>query len=175
GSWPQVVPVVVDALHQIMEARIKLYETGIPPGAASDANAIYFLTSSNVWNLKGADAAKQQAQRFRTVQLMSDLMGSIKQRLAAANPVQRDEMYEALKRVASGFSVISEELAKDENVKKLYQMTKTTDPNVVIGMCDSVFAAVKKIPEFSKITPPAPLSAIPAATTGEASPPTTAP
>src|SRR5262249_54451656 len=114
--------------------------------------------------------------RLRTVQLMSDLMGSVSQRLPAASPGQKDEMYDVLRRLASGFSVINDELAKDQNVTQLYKITKNAGVDAVSALCEAVLQAVKKVPEFSKVNQPRTLSAIaPSATTGETTSPTTAP
>jgi hypothetical protein len=170
AQWAVAVPVVADAIVEIMLERIKLFDRGVPMWSAAEGTAIHFLTRSDIWRAKlPADAA--QKLHLRTVQATSDLIGVAGQRVQAAGN-ERGELYNMLKTGAAGLLVNDEKLKADDTLKKLHGITNTTPNQVVIPLCQQVYPVLKAVPEFKDLKPPPQLSEAPPtpATTGSSGP-----
>lgn len=173
ASWNLVVPIVVEAIHGIIEQRLKLYDNGVAPGASSESAATNFLISTPIWGLKG-NAQQNEAQRkqqLRTVQLMSNLISAAGQRAGSASSGDKTELYDLIKKAVGGLIVVlPPEFANDENIKKLRGIGNSTPPADVATLVDAVYPLLKKVKQFESLTPPPRLSTVapPATTTSSA-------
>ena len=136
-----MIKVVIPTMQDLLEARIALYQTGIPDQPAVDTLATNFLVDGSV--------APQYTpeQRARTIQLIVELMGAGSSRAATLNNRdEKDSIIQALKLVARAITVVAEKPAVQSAASPIARMDASMDGEMIKKLCnDLINVAVKEL------------------------------
>jgi hypothetical protein len=155
SSWKIVVPVVINTTLDIVEERLKLYSNGIPAWPGVEKEGISHLVSTGIYQTP-LEPAMQKKLHERTVQVISNLIGIVSQRLQAAG-ANRQELNGLLKNAASSLLVIPS-LKENDTIKKLYAISTNAPADEVIAKAQAIYPVLKQVEEFKALTPPPALS-----------------
>ena len=156
NALPNVLSATVPAIHEVLASRIAQYQSGIPEEPLAEGIATIHLTSQAIWN------AQPPARQYRTIQLISDLIGVVAQQISSADSDKRQDLITVIRNACKAIQVAgrygtppNQALADAGSVN----LTSASTPETVVLEVDRVFKALRAIPAYKALTPPPTVSA----------------
>jgi len=157
---PQMIKAVVPVMQDLLSARSKQYERGIPDNPVADTIATTFLVDRDVW------AQQTEQQRTRTAQLVVDLIG-----MAGARTVdldsdrgRKDSLIQALRSLSSAVVVIAGNINKqslESAAQPLRRVDSSMPGETIRQMCDELIVqAIADIPGVKRPSSLQPMASV---------------
>lgn len=134
---PAMVKAVIPTIQDLLEARIALYQTGMPEAPLVDALGTNFLTDIAVLPQHTPE------QRQRSIQLIVELLAAGSGRAASleGNRDAKASIIDALKLVARGMTLVGDKPAVQSAASPIARMDASMDGPTITKMCNELINA----------------------------------
>ncbi|MEA2708181.1 MAG: hypothetical protein QOF78_782 [Phycisphaerales bacterium] len=147
---PAQVGTIAPYVLNLLQARIPLYQKGVPPAPGADATGTRFLTDPKTWPTLGT-------QQFAAVQAISDLVALAAKQFQAANSLDRIELAGTIRSASlAAATLVASAQAAPIQAAANYNPTQAT-PSQISGLAGAVQQGLAATPQFGALKPPPPI------------------
>jgi hypothetical protein len=151
AAWPTAVQVVVPVMQELLTMRLDQYKDGMPELPLNETAAATFLTDEKVWK------AESPPSQLHTVQLITNLIGEVAQRLGSVGTVEGGELRKIIQRAAGALIVVGRWVGEESQMRAAANPLSTMSPSMSVeevqAKANALVPGLNKIKVFQNVQP----------------------